>query len=143
MTFKNNKNLHMKTLLIIGSAIGLFTLSNCSHEASSKKFLENPANRTEVFHAIQQNDKYMSEFMKSAKPSMQMMMKDTTMMNAMMHDGEAMSTMMQMMHKKGMMSEDCMQSCKTMMGEKGMNMKGMNGKMENTSSSGDDHQGHH
>ncbi|MEZ4792378.1 MAG: hypothetical protein R2783_02560 [Gelidibacter sp.] len=56
---------------------------------------------------------------------MQMMMKDSTMMNnmmgnkpmmhsmmnQMMNDGKMMKTMMKMMHEKGMMSEDCMGSC--------------------------------
>lgn len=50
---------------------------------------------------------------------MQMMMRDSTMMhsmmNGMMNDGKTMGTMMKMMHKKGMMTEDCMQSCMQMM----------------------------
>jgi hypothetical protein len=46
-------------------------------------------------------------------------------MQSMMKDGKMMGNMMQMMHEKGMMSEDCMESCKKMMGDKGMDMKGM------------------
>ena len=51
------------------------------------------------------------------------------MINQMMNDGKMMGTMMKMMHEKGMMSEDCMESCSKMMGEKGMDMQGM--KMDN------------
>ena len=43
----------------------------------------------------------------------------------MMKDGKMMGNMMKTMHEKGMMSEDCMQSCKQMMEEKGMDMMGM------------------
>ena len=46
-------------------------------------------------------------------------------MQSMMKDGKMMGNMMQMMHKKGMMSKDCMESCKQMMGEKAMDMKDM------------------
>ena len=55
-----------------------------------------------------------------------------------------MGKMMQMMHKKGMMSEDCMQSCMKMMEKKGMDMKGM-GMMDDGAmkSKGDGHSGHH
>ena len=43
------------------------------------------------------------------------------------------------MHEKGMMSKDCMESCKNTMGEKGMDMQGMN--MD--SSIKEDHTDHH
>jgi hypothetical protein len=48
-----------------------------------------------------------------------------------------MGTMMKMMHEKGMMSEDCMESCSKMMGEKGMDMQNMN------SPNKQDHTEHH
>ncbi len=43
----------------------------------------------------------------------------------MMKDGKMMGNMMQMMHKEGMMGEDCMKSCMKMMNDKGMNMETM------------------
>lgn len=49
------------------------------------------------------------------------------MMQGMMKDGKMMSSMMKMMHEKGMMSEECMSSCMKMMGDKGMNMNKMDG----------------
>jgi hypothetical protein len=65
------------------------------------------------------------------------------MMNGMMNDGKMMGTMMKMMHEKGIMSEDCMESCSKMMSEKGMDMQGMN-KMDNMdSSTKEDHTEHH
>lgn len=62
---------------------------------------------------------------------MQMMMKDSmimknmmgdqpvmhAMMDRMMKSPETMNSMMQMMHENGMMSEDCMESCKKMIEE--------------------------
>ena len=78
---------------------------------------------------------------------MQMMMKDSTMMhsmmNGMMNDGKMMGTMMKMMHEKGMMSEDCMESCSKMMGEKGMDMQGMNKMDDMDSPTKGEHTEHH
>ena len=48
------------------------------------------------------------------------------MMQSIMKDGKMMGNMMQMMHEKGMMSDDCMNSSMKMMNDKGMDMKGMN-----------------
>lgn len=159
----------MKTLLIVLSAIGLLSLSSCKQETDPLALMENPETRTEVFNTITKNHDYMTEFMESMHGNehamqmmqgnkkmmgsmmqgdgMQMMMKDSTMMhsmmNGMMNDGKMMGTMMKMMHEKGMMSEDCMESCSRMMGEKGMDMQGMN-KMDDTDSpTKDDHTEHH
>ena len=141
----------MKTLLIVLSAVGLLSLNSCKQETNPQALMENPETRTEVFNAISKNHDYMTEFMESMHDNqhamqmmqgnkkmmssmmqgegMQMMMKDSTMMHSMMdgmmNDGKMMGTMMKMMHEKGMMSEDCMESCSKMMGEKGMDMQGM------------------
>ncbi|MGE0932191.1 hypothetical protein [Cyclobacterium sp.] len=78
---------------------------------------------------------------------MQMMMKDSTMMHSMMdgmmNDGKMMGTMMKMMHEKGMMSEDCMESCSKMMGEKGMDMQGMDKMDDMDSPTKGEHTEHH
>lgn len=160
----------MKTLVIFLSIVGLISLSSCNQQADDPQaVLENPETRTEVFNAITENHDYMTEFMESMHGNqhaiqmmqgnkkmmgtmmqgegMQMMMKDSTMMhsmmNGMMNDGKMMGTMMKMMHEKGMMSEDCMESCSKMMSEKGMDMQGMN-KMDNMdSSTKEDHTEHH
>ena len=141
----------MKTLTIIFSMIGLLSLNSCKQEVNPQVLMESPKTRTEVFNTISQNDGYMIEFMESMNGNqkamqmmqgnhkmmgsmmqgegMQMMMKDSTMMNGMMNgmmsDGKMMGSMMKMMHEKGMMSEDCMKSCSQMMAEQGMDMENM------------------
>ena len=156
----------MKTLVIFISIVGLVSLNSCNQQADPQAVLENPETRTEVFNAITKNHDYMTEFMESmhGNPAtmkmmqgnkkmmgsmmngqgMQMMMKDSTimhsMMNRMMGDGKMMGDMMKMMHEKGMMSEDCMESCSKMMSEKGMDMQGMN-KMDSPTK--EDHTEHH
>ena len=62
------------------------------------------------------------------------------MMEGMMMDGKMMGNMMKMMHEKGMMSKDCMESCKQMMGEKGMEMMNSKSEMETKK---DNHIEHH
>ena len=156
----------MKTLLIVLSAIGLLSLNSCKQETDPLALMENPETRTEVFNAITKNHDYMTEFMESMHGNqhamqmmqgnkkmmgsmmqgegMQMMMTDSTMMhsmmNGMMNDGKMMGTMMKMMHEKGMMSEDCMESCSKMMSEKGMDMEGMD---KTNSPAKEDHTEHH
>jgi|TARA_R110000823_G_scaffold75775_2_gene173270 hypothetical protein len=159
----------MKTLLIVLSAVGLLSLTSCKQETDPLALMENPETRTEVFNAISKNHDYMTEFMESMHDNqhamkmmqgnkkmmssmmqgegMQMMMKDSTMMhsmmNGMMNDGKMMGTMMKMMHEKGMMSEDCMESCSKMMGEKGMDMQGMNKMDDMDSPTKGEHTEHH
>lgn len=159
----------MKTLVIFISIVGLVSLNSCNQQADPQAVLENPETRTEVFNAITKNHDYMTEFMESMYGNqhamqmmqgnkkmmgsmmqgegMQMMMKDSTMMhsmmNGMMNDGKMMGTMMKMMHEKGMMCEDCMESCSKMMSEKDMDMQGMN-KMDNMDNpTKEDHTEHH
>lgn len=141
----------MRTTTIILLAIGLASLSSCNQKVDPNAMLENSETRTELFNAIANNHGYMTEFMDNMQGNdhamqmmqgnhemmgnmilgsgMQMMMKDSmmmkNMMQSMMKDGKMMGNMMQMMNEKGMMSEDCMKSCKKMMGDKGMDMKGM------------------
>ncbi|WP_417874092.1 hypothetical protein [Xanthomarina gelatinilytica] len=159
----------MKTLLIVLSAVGLLSLNSCKQETNTQALMENPETRTEVFNAISKNHDYMTEFMESMHDNqhamqmmqgnkkmmssmmqgegMQMMMKDSTMMHSMMdgmmNDGKMMGTMMKMMHEKGMMSEDCMESCKKMMGEKGMDMQGMDKMDDMDSPTKGEHTEHH
>ena len=150
----------MRTRFIGLLAIGLFSVTSCKQEADTQALRENPETSTEVFNSIVENDAYMTEFMESmhGNPAtmkmmqgnkkmmgsmmngqgMQMMMKDSTimhsMMNRMMGDGKMMGDMMKMMHEKGMMSEDCMESCSMMMKDKGMDMMYMNNETENNHS---------
>ncbi len=131
--------------------------------------METHESRNEVYNAIAQNDSYMTEFMANLQneenamkmmqdnnkmmgavkhgENMQMIMKDSTAMHAMMatmmNDGKMMGTMMKMMHEKGIMSEDCMESCKNMMGEKGMDMQGMNKMNDMNNPSEENHTEHH
>jgi hypothetical protein len=159
----------MKTILIVLSAVGLLSLNSCKQETNTQALMENPETRIEVFNAISKNHDYMTEFMESMHDNqhamqmmqgnkkmmssmmqgegMQMMMKDSTMMhsmmNGMMNDGKMMGTMMKMMHEKGMMSEDCMESCSKMMGEKGMDMQGMDKMDDMDSPTKGEHTEHH
>lgn len=107
--------------------------------------LQNSETRSEIIKTIAENPEFMTEFMANMQgKDMQMMMKDSAMMhpmmNGMMNDGKMMGTMMKMMHEKGMMSEDCIKSCTKMMGEKGMEMQGMNKVAMPTD---EDHTNHH
>lgn len=94
---------------------------------------------------MQGKENMMGSMMKGDQ--MKMMMKDSTMMHAMMDgmmtDPKMMGTMMNKMHDKGMMSKDCMKSCKTMMEGKGMDMKGMKKMNSADSPVKDDHSDHH
>ena len=78
---------------------------------------------------LMMGDDNMMKMMKDKPEMMQNMMgemmKDGNMMGNMMKDGKMMGNMMQMMNKEGMMSEECMQSCMKMMGDKGMDMGNM------------------
>jgi hypothetical protein len=164
--FNSIKQKIMKTLVFFLSIVGLLSLNSCNQQTDPQAVLENPETRTEVFNAITENHDYMTEFMESMHGSqhtmtmmqgnkkmmgsmmqgegMQMMMKDSilmhSMMNRMMNDGKMMGTMMKMMHEKGMMSEDCMESCSKMMGEKGMDIQNMN---KTDSPNNQDHTEHH
>jgi|SRR5680860_284283 len=130
----------MRTTAIILLAIGLISLSSCNQKTDPNAMLENSETRSQIFNVISDNQGYMSEFMSTMQNSqhamqmmqgqgMQMMMKDSgmkkNMMQSIMKDGKMMGNMMQMMHEKGMMSDDCMESGMKMMGEKGMDMTGM------------------
>ena len=140
----------MRTLVIIFSVVGLMTFNSCKQEPNVQALLENTETRNEIMQKIADNPNYMTDFMENmqnnnqARQMMQgnkhmrtmmmkgegmQMMKDSTMnmntMHSMMKDGKMMGTMMKMMHNEGMISEDCMQSCIKMMGDKGMNMGGM------------------
>ena len=141
----------MKTVTIIISVLVLVILSSCGQKTDPNAILENSETRMELFEAIASNHGYLTEFMDNMQDNdhamqmmqgnhkmmgnmmqgvgIQKMMKDSmmmkNMMQSMMKDGKMMGNMMKMMHEKGMMSEDCMESCKKMMGNKGMDMKGM------------------
>jgi hypothetical protein len=128
----------MRTRVIILLAIGLMVLNSCNQKTDVNAILENPETRTEFFEAIASNHSYMTQFMDNMQGNekmmgnmlkgngTQMMMKDSTMMKnmmqSMMKDGKVMGKMMRMMHEKGMMSEDCMESCKNMMNEQGLDI---------------------
>ena len=136
----------MKTLLIVLSAVGLLSLNSCKQETNTQALMENPETRTEVFNAISKNHDYMTEFMESMhdnQHAMQMMQGNKKMMSSMMQ-GEGMQMMMKdstMMHS--MMSEDCMESCSKMMGEKGMDMQGMDKMDDMDSPTKGEHTEHH
>ena len=127
--------------------VGCITLSSCNQTTDPSIMLENSETRSEIFNTIQGNHEMMITFMESMQANdhaMQMMqgnkemmdmmmkgegmqmMKTDSMMHSMMKDGKMMGNMMQMMHKNGMMSEDCVKSCMSMMKDKGINMVQIN-----------------
>lgn len=134
----------MKTLIVVLSAIGLLSLNGCKQESDPQVLLENSNTRTELFSAIIQNHEYMMEFMEtmhSNEHAMQMMKGDKKMMSSMMHgegmqmmmtdsimmknimqvmmkDGKILANMIKMIHEKGIMSEDCMESSFKIIDEK-------------------------
>ena len=106
----------MRTITIILLAMGLISLSSCEQKTDPNAMLENSQTRTELFDAIASNHSYMTQFMDNMQTNdhaMQMMQGNQKMMGHMMQGGG----MMQMMHENGMMSEDCMESCKKMIEE--------------------------
>lgn len=158
----------MKTIVIILSVVGLLSFSSCMQKTELPALMKNADTRSEVMNAIVNNHDYMTEFMANMNSSdhamqmmqgegIQMMMKDSmmmmnmmsnkqimhSMMKGMMNDGKMMGTMMKMMHEKGMMSEDCMESCSKMMSEKGMDMEEMNMMGEMEKKTDEDHAEHH
>lgn len=134
----------MKRLAIFLSVIGLISLNSCKQETDVSALLKNTNTRNQIMDTIAKNPQYMADFKEHVKENghaMQMMQNDKSMgsemnhgkmmsdsmqmkkmMGKMMEDGETMGTMMKMMHKRGMMSKDCMKSCKRMMKEKGIDM---------------------
>lgn len=114
----------------------IFNAITSNHDYMTE-FVSNMQGNNHAMQMMQGNKKMMGNMMKGQ--GMQMMMEDSTMMNqmmgnkqmmhsmmqGMMKDGKMMGNMMKMMNEKGMMSEDCMQSCMKMMGDKGMDMSKM------------------
>lgn len=141
----------MKKNFIVFSGIVLFLLNSCTQETNVQPMLQNAKIRNEVFKAITEDHELMAAFMgkmqesdhviqmmKGDKKMMKMIMgakgmqmtdkmeNHQTIMKEMMNDGEMMGKMMKMMNEKGMMNEECMQSCMQMMADKGMDMDNMN-----------------
>ena len=158
----------MKTVTLIFLTIGLLTLNSCNQKTDVNTMLENSETRSGIFDAITNNHEYMTELMTNMHNSehamemmqgegMQMMMKDSmmmknmmgnkqmmqAMMKDMMGDGKMMGNMMKMMHEKGMMSEDCMESCMKMMADKGMDMGKMDMMNKTDGTTEEDHTEHH
>lgn len=124
----------MKTKILIIAVFGLMTLLSCAQKKDVNAMLENENTRNEIFSSISENPEYMSDFrnymqehnmgsgmMKGSMNGMKnsgngmmngggmMTMQDSTaMMNSFMNNPRMMSNMIQMMHTRGMMSDDCM-----------------------------------
>ncbi|MBC2838593.1 hypothetical protein [Robiginitalea sp. SC105] len=138
----------MKTAGLIFLFIAISFMNSCNTPQDAQGLLENPELRGELMNHMAANDTYMMEFMDKLQDSehgmqmmmgnqrmmdhmmggegMQRMMQDSTrmnrMMSAMMSDPEMMGAMMQMMHGKGMLSEDCMHTGMQMMEGSGKGM---------------------
>ena len=124
----------MKTLPIIFSIMVIVTLNSYTQKTDTNVMLQDSKTRTEIFTTITENQDYMTEFMENMQNSqhaMQMMEGNQKMMG----------NMMKMMHENGIMSEDCLQSCIKMMGDKGMYM--MTDEDKKNENTDDDHTEHH
>lgn len=126
----------MKNLGFIVLTGVLLILTSCGQQADVKTLLSNQDSKEAIFESIVGDHELMTEFlaemignehammmMKGDQGMMKNMMGGSNMME-MMKDGKMMGNMMKMMHEQGMMSEECMQSCMKMMGDKGMIMQG-------------------
>ena len=143
----------MKNKFFFVAIVGVLLLTiSCNNSVSIDQLLQNETTRQQVFDKITADHNMMTDFMETMMNSehakmmmkghegmknmmmgngnMMEMMKDKpemmhNMMGEMMKDEKMMGHMMQMMNKEGMMSEECMQSCMKMMGDKGMDMDKM------------------
>lgn len=127
----------MKRNVLIMVVAGLITLLGCNQKLDVSSMLENEETRTEIFSSISDNPEYLNDFrnyMQDHHGNSQMMMggsmkgmnrrggmmnmKDSTaMMKSFMNNPKMMSNMIQMMHTKGMMSDDCMNNAMSHMNE--------------------------
>jgi len=137
-----NKKTDVNTMLKNSETRTEIFKSIANNQEFMTEFMEDMQSSDHAIQMMQGNRKLMGNMMEG--PGMQMMMKDSlmmknmmqgmmgnmeghqSMMKEMMKDGKMMGKMMKMMHEKGMMSEDCMQSSMKMMGDKGMDMNGIN-----------------
>ena len=143
----------MKNKFFFTAAVSVLLLTiSCNNSVNIDQLLQNETSRQQVFEKIAANHEMMTGFMEvmmndehakmmmkghdgmkkmmMGDGNMMKMMKDNpdmmhNMMSGMMKDGKMMGHMMEMMNQEGMMSEECMQSCMKMMGDKGMDMDKM------------------
>lgn len=106
----------MRTITLIFSIITITALSSCNEKQDAEAMLENHVKRIHIYESIAGNHEFMNEFllkMQENDYAIQMMRGNQKIMGNLMQGSG-----MQMMHEKGMMSKDCMESCKNMMGKK-------------------------
>ncbi|MDE1207932.1 hypothetical protein [Tenacibaculum larymnensis] len=121
----------MKKSIILLLALGIQILVSCNSKPDVEKLLKEHETKSEIFKAITENHDYMTEFMETAhnnEHAMQMMMNKGVMMNNMhgnknmmhqiMNDSTQVDKMLQMMHQRGMINYECIQSCMKKMNSK-------------------------
>ena len=140
----------MKNVLFFGVLIStVLLMTSCDAPVNVDHVLKDETTRQQVFEKIAGDHNLMTEMMDAmtkndhgkimmregmmnmmaGEENIMGMMKDKPdMMNNMMHnmmrDSNMMRQMMQRMTKEGMMSEECMNACKNMMGGKNMGKDG-------------------
>lgn len=127
----------MKTKFIFIAVAGLLTFLSCNQNNDVNTMLENKDTREDIFSSISNNPDYMSDFrdyMQEHNKAGNMMMKgnmngmnhsgsmmnmqdSTAMMQSFVNNHRMMSNMVQMMHNRGMMSDECMNQAMTKMNE--------------------------
>ncbi|TDQ21949.1 hypothetical protein [Tenacibaculum caenipelagi] len=107
-------------LIILVSQI----LISCNPKPDIDKILKDQETKERIFKSIAEDHEYMTEFIKTMhnnEHAMQMMMHNDMMMNNMMgnknimhqimNDSIKIRNMLQIMHQKGIISNECLQSC--------------------------------
>jgi len=126
----------MKNVVYTAAFLAVLAFGGCRLQPAPHEVLSDAASRQEVFEAISRNPEYMTGFMEVMSKddqalgmmqgnrhmmgammrhtNMSEMMRDSVwsgqMMSHLMQDPAMMTRMMQMMHARGMMNTDCMQS---------------------------------
>ncbi|CAM1359912.1 conserved hypothetical protein [Tenacibaculum sediminilitoris] len=114
----------MKKSIILSLIFGFQLLISCNQKPDVDKILENQETKERIFKSIAKDHEYMTEFMETIYNNehvIQMIMHNNMMMNnimgnknmmhQIMNDSIKIHNMLQMMHQKGIISNECLQSC--------------------------------
>jgi len=139
----------MKTLATLLAVISLFILASCKPDSGIQTMTQNSETRSQMMQNIAEDDEMMIEFIgtiRSNKHAMQLMREDHNVMNmktqggamqmtnsnlmegmmqSILKDEKKMNQMLQMMHKEGFLSDDCMKHIIKMMNNKELNINKM------------------
>ncbi|AVR46355.1 hypothetical protein C7S20_14370 [Christiangramia fulva] len=118
----------MKVKILVVTFAGLLIFISCNQNKTVNSILENEETRNEIFGSIIDNPEYMSDFRNymlehnsgsnmmmggsmggmNHSENMMNMQDSTAMMQSFMNRPGMMANMIEMMHTRGMMSDECM-----------------------------------